>query len=121
MAHYRKKRKTREKTEIKLSDVIRLSNISQAVAQLKEDSSFYVNLLNHEIKDHLAGSNEIPSITIILNCEAWDASSGCNQSMDQIILHYVCHFQEPLRQQGLQATQLELVNEWHDMLAYTVQ
>lgn len=33
----------------------------------------------------------------------------------------VCHFQEPLRQQGVQATQLELVNEWHDMLEYTVQ
>ena len=100
---------------------VRLSNISQAVAQLKEDSSFYVNLLNHAIEARLGGSSEIALIAIILNCEAWDASSSCNESMDQIILHYVCHFQEPLRQQGLQATQLELVNEWHDMLDYTVQ
>lgn len=36
-------------------------------------------------------------------------------------MHYVCHFQEPLRLQGLQAAQLEFVNEWHDMLDYTVQ
>ena len=100
---------------------VRLSNISQAIAQLKEDSSFYVNLLNDAIEARLGGSNEIASIAIILNCEAWDASSSCNESIDEIILHYVCHFEEPLRQQGLQATQLELVNEWHDMLDYTVQ
>lgn len=36
-------------------------------------------------------------------------------------MHYVCHFEEPLRLQGLQGTQLEFVNEWHDMLDYTVQ
>jgi len=41
--------------------------------------------------------------------------------IDEIILHYLYHFQEPLRQHGLQATQLELVNEWHDMLDYSVQ
>lgn len=99
----------------------RLSNISQAIAQLKEDSSFYVNLLNDAIEARLGGSSEIASVAIILNCEAWDTSSSCNESIDEIILHYVCHFQEPLRQQGLQATQLELVNEWYDTLDYTVQ
>ena len=100
---------------------VRLSNLSQAIAQLKEGSSFYVNLLNDAIEAHLGGSREIASIAIILNCEAWNASSSCNESIDQIILHYVCHFEEPLRLQGLQGTQLEFVNEWHDMLDYTVQ
>ena len=101
--------------------VVRLSNLSQAIAQLKEGSSFYVNLLSDAIEARLGGSREIASIAIILNCEAWNASSSCNESIDQIILHYVCHFEEPLRLQGLQGTQLEFVNEWHDMLDYTVQ
>ena len=57
----------------------------------------------------------------ILNCEAWDCKSSGNESMDQVILGHLCHFQEPLRQQGLQASQIEVVNEWHDMLDYTVK
>ena len=41
--------------------------------------------------------------------------------MDEVILHNVNHFQEPLKQQGLQVSQLQVVDEWHDMLDYTVQ
>ena len=47
-------------------------------------------------------------------------SSG-NESMDQVILGHLCHFQQPLRQQGLQASQIQVVNEWHDMLDCTVK
>ena len=38
--------------------------------------------------------------------------------MDQVILRHLCHCQEPLRQQGLLVSQIEVVNEWHDMLDY---
>lgn len=41
--------------------------------------------------------------------------------MDEVILHNVSHFQEPLKQQGLQVSQLQVVDEWHDMLHYPVQ
>ena len=41
--------------------------------------------------------------------------------MDQVILRHLCHCQEPLRQQGLLVSQIEVVNEWHDMLDYTVK
>ena len=41
--------------------------------------------------------------------------------MDQVILRHLCHCQEPLRQQGLLVSQIEVVNEWHDMLDYIVK
>ena len=47
-------------------------------------------------------------------------SSG-NESIDQVILGHLCHFQQPLREQGLQASQIQVVNEWHDMLDCTVK
>lgn len=49
-------------------------------------------------------STDIASISSILNCEAWDYRSSRNESMDEVILHYVSHFQEPLQQHGLQAS-----------------
>lgn len=67
---------------------VRLANISEAVAQLKKDSSSYVPLLSQAIEACLGGSSsEMASLAVVLNCEAWDASSSCNESMDQIILH----------------------------------
>ena len=41
--------------------------------------------------------------------------------MDQVILRHLCHCQEPLRQQGLLVSQIEVVNDCHDMLDYTVK
>ena len=41
--------------------------------------------------------------------------------MDEVILHYLGHFLKPLKQQGLRASQLQVVDEWHDMLDYSVQ
>ena len=38
--------------------------------------------------------------------------------MDEVILQYLSHFEEPLRQQGLQVSQLQVVSE---MLDYSVQ
>ena len=67
------------------------------------------------------GGADIASIFSILNCEAWDYRSSRNETMDEVILHYVSHFQEPLQQHGLQASQLQVVSKWHDMLDYTVQ
>ena len=78
-------------------------------------------MLNDAIEARFGGSSDIASIASILNCEAWDFSSSGNEYMDEVILLNVCPFQEPLIQQGLQVSQLEVVDEWHDMLDYTVQ
>ena len=40
-----------------------------------------MNLLNDAIEARLGGSSENASIAIILNCEAWDASSIFNESI----------------------------------------
>ena len=43
-----------------------------------------------------------------------DFSSSGNESMDEVMLHNLSHFQEQLKQQGLQVSQLQVVDEWHD-------
>ena len=91
------------------------------MTNLKEHAASFVQLLQNAIEIRLGRSNDIATMADILNCEAWDCKSSGNDSMDQVILGHLCHFQEPLRQQGLQASQIEVVNEWYDMLDYTVK
>ena len=91
------------------------------MTNIEEHAASFVQLLQNAIEIRLSGSNDIATMADILNCEAWDCKSSGNESMDQVILGHLCHFQEPLRQQGLQASQIEVVNEWHDMLDYTVK
>ena len=100
---------------------VELPNLETAMTNLKEHAPSFVQLLQNAIEIRLSGSNDIATMAEILNCEAWDCKSSGNESMDQVILGHLCHFQEPLRQQGLQASQIEVVNEWHDMLDYTVK
>jgi len=92
---------------------VKISGFANAIEHLSKDANSYIQLLNDAIEARLGGSSDIASI---LNCEAWDFGSG-NESMDEVILH----FQEPLKQQGLQVSQLQVVDEWHHMLDYTVQ
>ena len=96
---------------------IKISGFANAIEHLSKDANCYIQLLNDAIEARLGGSSDIASI---LNCEAWDFGGG-NESMDEVILHNVSHFQEPLKQQGLQVSQLQVVDEWHDMLDHTVQ
>ena len=100
---------------------VKISGFANAIEHLSKDANSYIQLLNDAIEARLGGSSYIASIASILNCEAWDFSSSGNESMDEVIQHNVSHFQEPLKQQGLQVSQLQVVDEWHDMLDYTVQ
>ena len=77
---------------------------TDAIADLSEHATYYVNLLTDAMEARPGGSTDIASISSILNCEAWDYRSSRNESMDEVILHYVSHFQEPLQQHGLQAS-----------------
>lgn len=97
---------------------VKLSGFANAIEHLSKDANSYIQLLNDAIEARLGGSSDIASL---LNCEAWDFSSSDNESIDEVVLHNLSHFREPLKQQGLQVSQLQVVNEWHDMLDYTVQ
>ena len=100
---------------------VKISGFANAIEHLSKDANSYIQLLNDAIEARLGSSSYIASIASILNCEAWDFSSSGNESMDEVIQHNVSHFQEPLKQQGLQVSQLQVVDEWHDMLDYNVQ
>ena len=100
---------------------VELPNLETAMTNLKKHAASFVQLLQNAIEIRLRGSNDITTMVDILSFKAWDCKSIGNESMDQVILHHLCHFQEPLRQQGLQASQIKVVNEWNDMLDYTVK
>ena len=98
-----------------------LPNLETAITNLKEHAASFEQLLQNAIEIRLCGNNDIATIADILNWEAWDWKSSGNESMGQVILRHLCHCQEPLRQQGLLVSQIEVVNEWHDTLDYTVK
>lgn len=100
---------------------VKLSGFANAIEHLSKDANSYIQLLNDAIETRLGGSSDIASTASLLNCEAWDFSSSDNESIDEVVLHNLSHFREPLKQQGLQVSQLQVVDEWHDMLDYTVQ
>lgn len=98
---------------------VKLLGFTDATKHLNENAKLYVDLLKNAMEDRLGGSSFITSISCILNCEAWDNRSSENEIMDEVILHNLSHFQEPLKQQGLKVSQLEVIDEWHDMLDYS--
>ena len=100
---------------------VELLNLETAMTKLKEHAASFVQLLQNAIEIRLSGSNDIATMADIPNCEAWDRKSSGNKSMDQVILGHLCHFEEPLTHQRLQASQIEVVDKWHDMLDYTVK
>lgn len=100
---------------------VKLSGLDDAVNRLKKDSSTYVDLVKGEIESRLEGSDDFTEVATLLNCELWDQNYKVDENIEATILKFCRQFQEPLKQQGLKVTEPELLEEWHDMVDYTMQ
>lgn len=100
---------------------VKLSGFDDAVNRLKNDSSTYVDLVKGEIESRLEGSDDFTEVATLLNCELWNENYKMDEKVETTIVKFCQQFEEPLKQQGLKVTEPELLEEWHDMVDYTVQ
>ena len=100
---------------------VQFSGFDAALNGLKKDFSMYVDLVKEAIKSRLEGSDDFTEVATLLNCELWDKNYEMNENIEASIVKFSKQFQEPLKQQGLRVTEPELLEEWHDMVDYTVQ
>ena len=100
---------------------VKLSGFDDAVHKLKNDSTTYVGLVKGELVSRLEGSDDFTEVATLLNCELWNEDYKMDANVETIILKFSHQFEQPLKQQGLKASEPELLEEWHDMVDYTVQ
>ena len=100
---------------------VELSGFDDAVNSLQKDFSMYVKLVKGEIESRLEGSDDFTEVATVLNCELWNQNYKMDENVETTILKFCQQFQEPLKQQGFKVTEPELLEEWHDMVDYTVQ
>ena len=51
---------------------VKLSGFQDAVNKLKNDSTTYVGLVKGKIESRLEGSDDVPEVATLLNCELWN-------------------------------------------------
>lgn len=64
----------------------------------------------------LVDTDDISAVASILNCEVWDCAS--KESMNKTILYFLAKFEVRLTQQGLQVSDLKVIEEWIDMVNF---
>ena len=94
----------------------KLSGLESAVSDLKKNAARYVSLVENAIERCLECIDDISAVASLLNCEVWECAS--RQSVNKTILLFLTKFKDPLIQQGLQVSDLEVVQEWNDMVDF---
>ena len=98
-----------------------LPGLVDAVDQLKQDGGALVNLLTEAIEEHCEGTDDMLAMAKVLNCEVWSNAYSNSEEIDQSILKVYDQFQDALKQHGFSSSGPDLLDEWHDLVQYTVE
>jgi len=68
------------------------------------------------MEECLEGVEDLSGVARILNCEGWNNEYVAEGAIDEDILGIAAQFETTLKLQGMVATKLDLVEEWHEMV-----
>ena len=57
----------------------------------------------------------------VLNCEVWSRAYSISEEIDQTIEKASDQFQDALKQHGFSSSGPGVLDEWHDLVDYTVE
>ena len=97
----------------------------------KESARRSKNMLLGRIKEametrlEVAENRNVVLASTVLNCEGWEKKDEYGEEdlgfADDVIAELYNHFKEPLSKAGLNGTLNDLLDQWHDLLNYTIR
>ena len=74
--------------------------------------------MSSTLEERLEGLDDLSGVARILNCERWNNEYVVESAIDEDILRIAAQFETPLKLQGMVATELDLMEDWHDIVQY---
>lgn len=100
---------------------VQLPGLDDAVEQLKKDGGTLVDLLTEAILGHCEGTDDTMAMAKVLNCKVWSNTYSNSEEIDHIILKVSVQFQDALKQHSFNSSGPGVLDEWHDLVEYTVE
>ena len=100
---------------------VQLPGLDDAVEQLKKDGGTLIDLLTEAILERCEGTDDTMAMAKVLNCEVWSNAYSSSEEIDHIILKVSDQFQDALKQHGFSSSGPGLLDEWHELVEYTVE
>ena len=100
---------------------VQLPGLDDAVEQLKKDGGTLVDLLTEAILGGCEGTDDTMAMAKVLNCKVWSNTYSNSEEIDHIILKVSVQFQDALKQHGFNSSGPGVLDEWHDLVEYTVE
>lgn len=76
--------------------------------------------MSSALEERLEGVEDLSGVARILNCEGWNNEYVVDGTTNEDILGIAAQFETPLKLQGMVATELDLVEEWHGIVQYSL-
>ena len=73
------------------------------------------------IEERCKGTEGMMAMAKVLNCEVWSRAYSVSEEIDQTILKASDQFQDALKQHGFSSSGPDVLDEWHDLVDYTVE
>ena len=99
---------------------VQLPGLGGAVEHLKQDGRTFIDLMTVAVEKRCEGVDDMMVMAKVLNCEVWSERYADDEVIDQTILKLSEQFQDALKHQGFSSTGPDLLEEWHDLVQYTV-
>ena len=100
---------------------VQLPGLDGAVDQLKQHGGTFVDLMAEAIEERCEGTEGMMAMAKVLNCEVWSRAYSVSEEIDQTILKASDQFQDALKQHGFSSSGPDVLDEWHDLVDYTVE
>ena len=100
---------------------VQLPGLDGAVEQLKQHGGTFVDLMTEVIEERCEGTDDMMAMAKVLNCEVWSRACSITEEIDQTILKVSDQFQDALKQHGFSSNGPDVLDEWHDLVHYTVE
>ena len=100
---------------------VQLPGLDGAVDQLKQHGGTFVDLMTEAIEERCEGTEGMMAMAKVLNCEVWSRAYSVGKEIDQTILKASDQFQDALKQHGFSSSGPDALDEWHDLVDYTVE
>ena len=99
---------------------LKLGSFNSALDEVRKRASFYVERVRSAKEERLEGVEDLSGVARILNCEGGNDDYVVEGAIDEDILGIAAQFETTLKLQGMVATELDLVEEWHDIVQYSL-
>ena len=99
---------------------VQFPGLGDAVEHLKQDGRTFIDLMTVAVEKRCDGVDDMMVMAKVLNCEVWSERYADDEVIDQTILKLSEQFQDALKHYGFSSTGPDLLEEWHDLVQYTV-